>query len=415
MVLNSCDRNEMYYADISKSRSASQAPAKDTPRTYSGRNTRWATKKTPERSSGTKTPEDTQTKSQRVNPGKEKPRGPSYPRRPFDKSKGQGRFPDKPKTQEIACFRCGGNHYAYQCTQKTDRREFVRAARTTVGFEDEEAERGSHVAESNEGDEGSHGDHRSVDDRHDEDDQEDNESNVIEVPDEDFYEGLNPYTDFVNSLHTGPLSELGQLTQESATFTTESVAKGKKESKEMLATQEVARQSETLGTPARKRYQLHHTGKARMRPTVPPEMKECLATWVTIGDLKAWTLWDSGSTTTGITPTFAEHAKVKVDTLEDPHVLQLGTVGSRSIIKYGADVEIRVAKTIAPTYVDIANFDRYDMIIGTPWMYRNKVVLDFETSCVRVNGVSIPAIKVLKGDLDPRLRRYRTTDKSKPE
>ena len=101
---------------------------------------------------------------------------------------------------------------------------------------------------------------------------------------------------------------------------------------------------------------------------MPPEDKECLATWVKVEDLEAWTLWDSGSTTTGITPAFAEHAKVRIDTLEDPHILQLGTVGSRSSIKYGADVMIQVAKVKSTSYVDIANFDRYDMIIGTPWM-----------------------------------------------
>jgi hypothetical protein len=137
---------------------------------------------------------------------------------------------------------------------------------------------------------------------------------------------------------------------------------------------------------------------------VTPDDKECLATWVTIRDLAAWTLWDSGSTTTGITPVFAEIAKVKVDTLEDPHVLQLGTMGSRSIIKYGADVPVKVANVSATSYVDIANFDRYDMIIGTPWMRKHKVVLDFITNRVIVDGTSIPAIKVKQKDLDPRSR-----------
>ena len=134
-----------------------------------------------------------------------------------------------------------------------------------------------------------------------------------------------------------------------------------------------------------------------------------------IDGLQAWTLWDSGSTTTGVTPAFAEIAKVKIDTLEDPHVLQLGTVGSRSIIKYGADVEMKVAKTAVKTYVDIANFDRYDMIVGTPWMRRNRVVLDFSTNTVIVDGVGIPAIKIKEKDLDPRLRRHRATEKKNYE
>jgi hypothetical protein len=49
---------------------------------------------------------------------------------------------------------------------------------------------------------------------------------------------------------------------------------------------------------------------------------------VFIGGCEAWTLWDSGSTTTGLTPTFAQIADIRVFPLMKPHVLQLGTVGS---------------------------------------------------------------------------------------
>ncbi len=62
-------------------------------------------------------------------------------------------------------------------------------------------------------------------------------------------------------------------------------------------------------------------------------------------------------------------------------------------------------------YVDVVNFDRYNMIIGTPFMRRNKVKLDFEKNEVVINGQSLPAIKVTNQDLDARLRRHRATDK----
>ena len=42
------------------------------------------------------------------------------------------------------------------------------------------------------------------------------------------------------------------------------------------------------------------------------------------------------------------------------------------------------------TYVDIANFDHYNMIIGTPFMCTNKVILDFENNMVIANGVTTP-------------------------
>jgi hypothetical protein len=114
-----------------------------------------------------------------------------------------------------------------------------------------------------------------------------------------------------------------------------------------------------------------------MRLKYSEEEKRCLATWTDINGLKAWTLWDSGSTTTRIMPAFAELARIPVDELKDPHVLQLGTVGSRSAIKYGADVIVSIDDEQVSTYVDIANFDHYEMIIGTPFIRRNKVVLDF--------------------------------------
>jgi hypothetical protein len=132
-------------------------------------------------------------------------------------------------------------------------------------------------------------------------------------------------------------------------------------------------------------------------------------------NLATWTLWDSGSTTTGITHAFAELAKIKVDMLEDPHMLQLGTVGSRSIIKYGADAAIAVANVRDTAYVDIANFDRFDMIIGTPWMQKHNILLDFAANRVVVNGCPIPTIKMANKDLDPRSRRHCITDKHKTE
>ena len=162
-----------------------------------------------------------------------------------------------------------------------------------------------------------------------------------------------------------------------------------------------------------RRHKLIPSRKTRIRPTLSEEEKRCLATWVEINGLKAWTLWDSGSTTTGITPAFAELAQIAVDELEDPHVLQLGTVGSRSIIKYGADVMTNVAGTRISTYVDIANFDRYEMIIGTPFMIKNKVNLDFDKLEVVIQGKRVPAILVPNGKLDIVTRRQRVTEKKK--
>ncbi|PPQ66679.1 hypothetical protein CVT24_008832 [Panaeolus cyanescens] len=144
-----------------------------------------------------------------------------------------------------------------------------------------------------------------------------------------------------------------------------------------------------------RKVRLRTNKEGRVRPVVKPEEKECLASFVSVGGMKAWTLWDSGSTTTGITPVFAQIANITVDTLLDPHILQLGTIGSRSSIKYGADVDVNISDVFKTrTYVDIANFDRYEMIIGTPFMRKHKVVLDFEKNEIRINGKPVPAVRV---------------------
>jgi len=159
------------------------------------------------------------------------------------------------------------------------------------------------------------------------------------------------------------------------------------------------------------KHKLKLSPKQQMRPPTSPAEKECLATWVGVNGLKAWALWDSGSTMMGITQAFTEIAKVPVNTLQDPHILQLRMIGSCSTIKYGADVDIEIDDLETKTYVDIANFDHYDMIIGTLFLRKNKVVLDFIKNVVIINRKESPAVKVTTKDLDPHLCHYRMMEK----
>ncbi|KAG6915404.1 hypothetical protein DXG01_011637 [Tephrocybe rancida] len=140
------------------------------------------------------------------------------------------------------------------------------------------------------------------------------------------------------------------------------------------------------------------------------EDKECLVTWVTVNGQQAWTLWDSGSTTSGLTTVFAHVAGLRVSPLENPIVLQLGTIGSHSVVNFGAEVPMQVPGFEGKVYVDIANFDRYDLIIGTPFMRQGKVHLDFENNLVVVNGVPHQAKQVRLEEGDGQLHWFRTVE-----
>ncbi|KAG6870672.1 hypothetical protein C0995_011405, partial [Termitomyces sp. Mi166 len=60
------------------------------------------------------------------------------------------------------------------------------------------------------------------------------------------------------------------------------------------------------------------------QPQYTPQEKECLVTYVEVNGHPAWTLWDSRSTTTGITPQFAHvKGKVKTQGLSDNDIPQL--------------------------------------------------------------------------------------------
>ncbi|KAG6898664.1 hypothetical protein C0995_008919 [Termitomyces sp. Mi166 len=131
------------------------------------------------------------------------------------------------------------------------------------------------------------------------------------------------------------------------------------------------------------------------RPQYTPQEKECLVTYVEVNGHPAWTLWDSGSTTTGITPQFAHVNAICVHELTEPLMLQLGTVGSRAVVQFSVEVKIKMLGHPTKEYVDIANFDCYDMIISMPFMHKNKVTLDFVNNEVIVNGMLLRAERIV--------------------
>ena len=124
----------------------------------------------------------------------------------------------------------------------------------------------------------------------------------------------------------------------------------------------------------------------------------CLAAYVKINGVKAYTLFDSGSTTDSISPDFTRVAQIPVKTLEDPVTLQLGCVGSRSKINYGTEVDLKFASVTNSTYLDVANLDKYDSILGTPFLRRHGISLDFESQEIVIRGkLRIPALSEGEG------------------
>ncbi|KAF7966752.1 hypothetical protein HWV62_37205 [Athelia sp. TMB] len=116
-------------------------------------------------------------------------------------------------------------------------------------------------------------------------------------------------------------------------------------------------------------------GGAISRPNLNQNTISCM---VTINGHQALTLFDSGSTTDSITPEFGFASRTRQFKLEEQITLQLGCIGSRSKIVYGAVAPISVAGIVEEMYFDVVNIDKYDAILGTPFLHRHGILLDFK-------------------------------------
>lgn len=133
-------------------------------------------------------------------------------------------------------------------------------------------------------------------------------------------------------------------------------------------------------------------GISNFQPKRDPKRQGTLAAEVLINGVKAYTLFNSGSTTDSITPEFAHVTKAPKITLEEQVTLQLGCVGSRSKICYGMLVPITLGRINKKAYFDVVNLDRYDCIIGTPFMSEHKISLDFGRKVIIIGDMEIAAL-----------------------
>ena len=115
-----------------------------------------------------------------------------------------------------------------------------------------------------------------------------------------------------------------------------------------------------LNTPHEREFrsaQRYHNASGE-RPQTSGSDRCCMAALVKVNSLKAYALLDLGSTTISITHNFARVAKLNVIQLENPVPLQLGTVGSHSMINYGAWTHLELGPIIDnDAYLDVVNIN----------------------------------------------------------
>ena len=125
-----------------------------------------------------------------------------------------------------------------------------------------------------------------------------------------------------------------------------------------------------------------------------------MAALVKVNGLEAYTLIDTGSMTASVTHDFAQVVNLKVVQLENPVTLQLEMVGSHSMINFSARTHLELGPVREDdAYLDIINIDQYDMIIGTPFMRKHGLVLNFNMNSLRIQGEIVPTLTTGQKDL----------------
>ncbi|KAJ7699391.1 hypothetical protein B0H17DRAFT_887029, partial [Mycena rosella] len=102
-----------------------------------------------------------------------------------------------------------------------------------------------------------------------------------------------------------------------------------------------------------------------------------LSALIQIGTTRAYALFDSSSNMDSMTPEFAKAIGGIPIPLTEQVTLQLGCVGSRFKINYGTRVPADFGGVHSHVYFDQVNLDRYDVVIGTPFINRHGAILDF--------------------------------------
>ena len=70
---------------------------------------------------------------------------------------------------------------------------------------------------------------------------------------------------------------------------------------------------------------------------------------------------------------------IKMFALEKPIALQLACISSRLMINYGTHMTIKIGRKVVEEYFNIVNIEHYDAILGTPFLRKMGIVLDFRS------------------------------------
>ncbi|KAJ7174328.1 hypothetical protein C8R46DRAFT_891763 [Mycena filopes] len=144
----------------------------------------------------------------------------------------------------------------------------------------------------------------------------------------------------------------------------------------------------------RKSVFLKRSKISQARPARTKAENFCLTAHVKVNGTEVFALFDSGCTTEACSPEFASATGIKVFPLATEVTLQLGTAGSQATIHHGTIASLEYDDVKSDEYLDIVHLDQFDLIIGTKFMRKHRMSIDFQFNTLRVAGVPSTTLSV---------------------
>ena len=133
-------------------------------------------------------------------------------------------------------------------------------------------------------------------------------------------------------------------------------------------------------------------------PWITPKMHKCATIEAKIHGCKVYIMIDTGSTGNFVSPAFAKITGMKTFPLEQQLTLQLGYIGSHSKITHSSKTTIELGNRTSTLYLDIANINCYDYILGIPFLRGHKVILNFADQQVYIGNIKITFLEEFQID-----------------
>ncbi|KAJ3899458.1 hypothetical protein F5879DRAFT_810854 [Lentinula edodes] len=120
------------------------------------------------------------------------------------------------------------------------------------------------------------------------------------------------------------------------------------------------------------------------RPSHSAKQNCCLCSMVKINSVQTFVLFNSRSTADVLSPDFVPISHRQPFQLENPVTLQLSTKESQSCISYGY--------IQGKEYFNVTNIHRYNAVLGTMFMRKHGMALDFKNNTIKLHGKQIPTL-----------------------